>query len=142
VNDTAFNFTLEVFYTGGGDIEQFVIQLQQSGSGTFTTLTTVAPVQSQISPRLWYTVVVDPDVFDGLEDPKFNISIVNTMQRGVTAAASGELGKVSTTTRFVRIITSIIHPYTCILSSYNNIIQLTLTIPPHKSYNIGILPHA
>ena len=97
VNDTAFNFTLKVFYTGGGDIEQFMIQLQQSGSGTFTILTTVAPVQSQISPRLWYAVVVDPDVFDGLEDPRFNVNIVNSMQQSVTAAASGEVGKFSIT---------------------------------------------
>ena len=95
VNDTTFNFTLEVFYTGGGDIEQFIIQLQQSGSSTFITVTTVAPVQSQTSPRLWYAIVVDPDVFDGLEDPQFNINIVNFMQQNVTAAASGEVGKFS-----------------------------------------------
>ena len=93
VNDTAFNFTLEVFYTGGGDVEQFIIQLQQSGSGTFTTLTTVAPVQSQTTPRLWYAVVVEPAVFDGLEDPRFNVNIVNAMQQSVTATASGESGK-------------------------------------------------
>ena len=92
MNDTAFNFTLEVFYTGGGDLEQFIIQLQQGGSGTFTTLTTV-PVQSQTSPRLWYAVIDDPDAFDGLEDPQFNINIVNAMQQSVTAAASGESGK-------------------------------------------------
>ena len=93
VNDTAFNFTLEVFYTGGGDLEQFIIQLQQSGSGTFTTLTTVTPVQSQTSRRLWYVVIVNPDVFDGLEDPQFNICIVNAMQKSVIAAVSGESGK-------------------------------------------------
>ena len=94
VNDTAFNFTLEVFYTGGGDLEQFIIQLQQGGSGTFTTLTTVTPIQSQTSPRLWYAVVDDPDVFDGLEDPQFNVNIVNAMGQSVTTAASGESGKL------------------------------------------------
>ena len=90
VNDTAFNFTLEVFYTGGGDLEQFIIQLR---SGPFTTLT-VTPVQSQTSPRLWYAVIDDPDVFDDLEDPQFNVNIVNAMGQSVIAAASGESGKL------------------------------------------------
>ena len=93
VNDTAFNFTLEVFYTGGGDLEQFIIQIQHGGSGTFTTLTTVTPVQSQTSPQLWYAVINDPDVFDDLVDPQFNINIVNAMGQSVIATASGESGK-------------------------------------------------
>ena len=96
VNNTAFNFTLEVFYTGGGDLEQFRIKLLQEGSGTFTTLKTVAPVQSQISPRLWYAVVVN-HTFEGLEEPRFNIIVVNAMLQSVTAEASGEVGKFSTT---------------------------------------------
>jgi hypothetical protein len=97
VNDTAFNFTLEVFYTGGGDLEQFSIQLQQSGSGTFTTLTSVTPVQSQTSPRLWYAVVVNPNEFDGLEDPRFNVIVVNAMQQSVPAPVSGEVGTLIST---------------------------------------------
>ena len=94
MNDTAFNFTLEVFYTGGGDLEQFIILLQQGGSGPFTTLTTITPIQSQTSPRLWYAVIDDPDVFDDLEDPQFNVNIVNAMGQSVIAAASGESGKL------------------------------------------------
>ena len=92
VNDTAFNFTLEVFYTGGGDLERFGIQLQRSGSGTFNPLITVTPTQSQTSPRLWYAVVVHP-IFDDLEDPRFNINVVNSMQQSVTHPVSGEVGK-------------------------------------------------
>ena len=93
VNDTAFNFTLEVFYTGGGNIEQFGIQLQQSTSGSdrFIPLT-VTPIQSQTSPRLWYAVVVHP-AFDGLEDPGFNINVVNAMGQSDVEAVSGEVGK-------------------------------------------------
>ena len=96
MNNTAFNFTLEVFYTGGGDLQQFSIKLQQGDSSTFTTLKTVAPVQSQTSPRLWYAVVVNR-TFEGLEEPRFNILVVNAMQQSVTEEASGEVGKFSTT---------------------------------------------
>ena len=98
VNDTAFNFTVEVFYTGGGDLQQFSIKVKQGDSGTFTTLKTVAPVQSQTSPRLWYAVVVNR-TFEGLEEPRFNIIVVNAMQQSVTKLASGEVGKFSTTLR-------------------------------------------
>ena len=94
VNETTFNFTLKVFYTGGGDLEQFDIQLQRKGSGTFVLLTNTTPlIQSQTSPRLWYTVVVDP-VFDGLEVPRFNITILNAMEQSVEQPVLGEVGKV------------------------------------------------
>ena len=93
MNDTAFNFTLKVLYTGGGDLEQFSIQLQQSGSDTFIPVVTVTPIQSQTSPRLWYAVVVLP-MFDGLEDPRFNISVVNAMAQSVVQPVSGEVGKI------------------------------------------------
>ena len=94
VNETTFNFTFEVFYTGGGDLEQFDIQLQRKGSGTFVLLTNTTPlIQSQTSPRLWYTVVVDP-VFDGLEVPRFNITILNAMEQSVEQPILGEVGKV------------------------------------------------
>ena len=74
VNNSAYNFTLEVFYTGGGDIKQFSIQ-----NGSSILLTTVALVQSQISSRLWYAVVTNP-VFDSLEEPRFDINIVNSLE--------------------------------------------------------------
>ena len=89
VNNTAFNFTLEVFYTGGGDIEQFSIQ---NGSSTFILLMTVAPVQSQTSPRLWYAIVTDL-VLDGLEEPIFDITIVNAMEQSIVQQVPGEVGK-------------------------------------------------
>ena len=89
VNNTAFNFTLEVFYTGGGAIKQFSIE---SGSSAFILLTNVTPVQSQYSPKLWYTVITDP-VFDGLEDPTFNIMVINAMELSVVQQVQGEIGK-------------------------------------------------
>ena len=120
VNDTTFNFTLEVFYTGGGDLQQFSIKLQQGDSGTFTTLKTVAPVQSQTAPRLWYAVIVNR-IFEGLEEPRFNIIVVNVMQQSVTTGASGEVGKFSTTLRLhvrsneycfrtVHYVSNLVHP--------------------------------
>ena len=89
VNNTTFNFTLEVFYTGGGDIEQFSIQ---NGSSTFILLMTVAPVQSQTSPRLWYAIVTDL-VLDGLEEPRFDITIVNAVEQSIVQQVPGEVGK-------------------------------------------------
>ena len=89
VNNTAFNFTIEVFYTGGGAIKQFIIG---SGSSAFILNTTVTPVQNQNSPRLWYTVITDP-VFDGLEDPTFNIMVINAMELSVIQQVQGEIGK-------------------------------------------------
>ena len=88
MSNTTFNFTLEVFYTGGGDIEQFNIQ---NGSSTFILLTTVAPIHSQ-TPRLWYAIVTDP-VFDGLEEPRFEIIIVNAMEQSIVQRVLGEVGK-------------------------------------------------
>lgn len=92
VNDTAFNFTLEVFYTGGGDLERFSIRLQQSGSGTFVPLATVAPIQSQTSPRLWYAVVTN-SAFESLEEPTFDINIVNAMEQSILQRVQGDVGK-------------------------------------------------
>ena len=90
VNNTAFNFTLEVFYTGGGAIKQFIIG---NGSSAFVLLTTVTPLQSQNSPRLWYAVITDP-VFDGLEDPTFDITVINAMElMSVVQQIQGEIGK-------------------------------------------------
>ena len=80
---------MEVFYTGGGAIKQFSIE---SGSSAFVLLTTVTPVQSQNCPRLWYAVITDP-VFDGLEDPKFNITVINAMELSVVQPVQGEIGK-------------------------------------------------
>ena len=93
VNDTAFNFTLKVFYTGGGDLEQFGIQLQDPESGIFNPLSTITPIQSQTSPRLWYTVVVNTK-FDDLdpEGLRFNINVVNAMGQGVAQPVSEEVG--------------------------------------------------
>ena len=88
VNNTAFNFTLEVFYTGGGDIKLFSIE---NGSSAFILLISVAPVQSQTSPWLWNAVVTDP-IFDGLEDPRFNINVTNTMEQSVVQLVLGEIG--------------------------------------------------
>ena len=87
VNNTAFNFTLEVFYTGGGDINLFSIE---NGSNAFTLLVSVTPVQSQISPWLWYAVVTD-SVFEGLEDPRFNISVTNAMEQSIIQQVQGEI---------------------------------------------------
>ena len=92
VNDTAFNFTLEVAYTGGGGIQQFSIRLQQSGSSTLTPIATVTPVQSQTSPRLWYAVVKDSR-FNRSEEPRFDITIVNAMEQSVVQRVQGEVGK-------------------------------------------------
>ena len=89
MSNATFNFTLEVFYTGGGDIEQFNIQ---NDSSTFILLTTVAPIQSQ-TLRLWYAIVTDP-VFDGLEEPRFEIIIVNAMEQSIVQRVLGELGKI------------------------------------------------
>ena len=89
VNNTAFNFTLEVFYTGGGDINLFSIE---NSSNTFTLLVSVTPVQSQTSPRLWYAVVID-STFEGLEDPGFNISVTNAMGQSVIQQVQGEIGR-------------------------------------------------
>ena len=88
INNTAFNFTLEVFYTGGGDIKLFSIE---NSSNVFTLLTSVTPVQSQHSPQLWYAVITDP-MFDGLEDPRFNINVTNAMDQGVMQQVQGEIG--------------------------------------------------
>ena len=88
INKTAFNFTLEVFYTGGGDIKLFSIG---NSSNTPTLLTSVTPVQSQTSPRLWYAVITD-SMFDGLEDPIFNISVTNAMEQSVIQQVMGEIG--------------------------------------------------
>ena len=88
VNKTAFNFTLEVFYTGGGDINLFSIE---NSSNAFTLLVSVTPVQSQTSPRLWYAVVID-SIFEGLEDPGFNISVTNAMGQSVIQQVQGEIG--------------------------------------------------
>ena len=93
VNDTAFNFTLEVLYTGGGVLERFSIRLQQSGSGTFNFLTNVAPIQSQTSPRLWYAVVTN-SAFENLEEPTFDINIVNAMGQSTVERVMGEVGKI------------------------------------------------
>ena len=88
VNNTAFNFTLEVFYTGGGDIKQFSIE---NGSSSFILLTSVTPVLSQTSPRQWYIVITD-SIFDGLEDPRFNINVTNAMDQSVMQQVQGEIG--------------------------------------------------
>ena len=88
VNKTAFNFTLEVFYTGGGDIKLFSIG---NSSNTSTLLTSVTPVQSQTSPRLWYAVITE-SMFDGLEDPIFNINVTNAMEHSVIQQVLGEIG--------------------------------------------------
>ena len=88
VNNTAFNFTLEVFYTGGGDIKLFIIE---NGSSAFTLLAYVTPVQSQTLPQLWYTAITDP-MFDGLEDPRFNITVINAMEQNIMQQVQGEIG--------------------------------------------------
>ena len=88
VNKTAFNFTLEVFYTGGGDIKLFSIE---NSSNVFTLLTSVTPVQSQNSPQLWYAVITDP-MFDGLEDPRLNINVTNAMDQSIMQQVQGEIG--------------------------------------------------
>ena len=52
----------------------------------------MTPVQSQNSPRLWYAVITDP-VFDGLEEPRFNITVINAMELSVVEQVQGEIGK-------------------------------------------------
>ena len=89
VNNTAFNITLEVFYTGGGAIKQFSIE---SGSSAFVFPITATPIQSQTSSRLWYTIIIDP-AFDGLEEPKFNITVINAMELSIVQQVQGEIGK-------------------------------------------------
>ena len=89
VNNTTFNFTLKVFYTGGDDIEQFSIQ---NGSSTFILLMTVAPIQSQTSHMLWYAIITD-SVLDGLEEPRFDINIVNSLEQSIVQQVLGEVGK-------------------------------------------------
>ena len=92
VNNTTFNFTVEVFYTGGGDLERFSIRLQQSGSSLFDFFTTVVPIQSQTSPRLWYAVVTN-SAFENLKEPTFDINVLNTMEQSVVQQVQGEVGK-------------------------------------------------
>ena len=89
MNSTTFNFTLEVFYTGGGDIEQFSIR---TGSSAFILFITVTPVQSQISSQLWYAIVTNC-VFDGLEEPRFDINVTNAMEQSIVQQVLGEVGK-------------------------------------------------
>ena len=51
----------------------------------------MTPVQSQTSPWLWYAVITYP-MFDGLEDPRFKISVTNAMKQSVVWEVQGEIG--------------------------------------------------
>ena len=92
MSNTIFNFTLKVLYTGGGDIVRFSIR--QFRSDKFEHLTTVTPVQSQSVPRLWYAVVTSP-TFDDVEEPRFDVNVVNAMEQSVLQVVQGEVGESS-----------------------------------------------
>lgn len=92
VNSTAFNFTLQVTYTGGGDIVEFAVRLRENGQSTFIPLDTLVPEQSQSNPRVWYAVLID-ERFAQLVDPEFQVITSNFRGQSTSEPVRGEDGK-------------------------------------------------
>ena len=92
VNSTTFNLTLEVVYTGGGDIELFSIRFQYPNSNTLMMVASLKPVQSQTVPQLWYAIVAD-EQFAGMDEPNFEVTVFNAMQQSIPQLLQGESGK-------------------------------------------------
>ena len=92
VNSTAFNFTLEVTYTGGGDIVQFAVRLRENERSTFIPLDTLVPKQSESNPRVWYAVLMD-ERFASLVDPEFEVITRNFLDQSTALPVRGEDGK-------------------------------------------------
>ena len=94
VNATAFNFTLQVAYTGGGDIVEFAVRLRENGMSTFVSLGNLAPVRSISNPRLWFAVLTD-ERFANLMDPEFQVITSNFLEQSTSSRVLGMDGKDS-----------------------------------------------
>ena len=79
-------------YTGGGDIVEFAVRLQENGQSTFIPLDTLVPEQSKSNPRVWYAVLMD-ERFARLVDPDFQVITSNFLGQSTVEAVQGEDGK-------------------------------------------------
>ena len=91
LNDTAFNLTLTVIYTGGGDIDTFAVRFREGRMSPWAPAGVVAPIQSRLSSRLWYTVLSN-SMFQSIEEPQFEVIIANTMGQSTPFELQGESG--------------------------------------------------
>lgn len=92
MNATAFNLTLSVIYTGGGDIETFGVRVREDEMSPWTPAGVVVPVQSKSSSRLWY-IVLSNSLFQSVEEPLFQVIIRNTRGQSRAFELQGETGK-------------------------------------------------
>lgn len=97
LNETAFNFTLDVIYTGVGSgrgLALIDVQFRErSGNNWFHHGATIELTASQYSREIWCGVASN-DNFAMIEDVEFFVSIKNTANLVTTMTAYQELGKV------------------------------------------------
>ena len=94
LNTTAFNFTLNVEYTGGGDITNFAIRFRENDSTDWIPLETqVVPTSSPQSRRSWFGIVASAQ-FEAIVEVEFEVVIHNARGRSTgTMVVPQELGE-------------------------------------------------
>lgn len=93
VNETAFNFTLEVRYTGagGGSLTLRNIMFREAGT-RFWNQHRQLSVMLTLSQRTWYALVTNSQ-FATLKHAQFAFTTQNVMNEGIQREARQILGK-------------------------------------------------
>lgn len=93
VNETVFNFTLEVRYTGtgGGSLTLTNIMFREAGTTAWNQHNQPSVLELIRSGKTWYVLVTN-DQFATIGDVEFSFRTQNTMKHGIQMEASQIIG--------------------------------------------------